>query len=350
MEFAWRSLLTFGTCLAVVSLTPAQEAQSAPPSQQSIHLIVTVTAKSGAAVSDLTQQDFTILDNKAAQPITSFKMVTPAQERVGVILCLDEVNADYSTAVMQRDGVTRFLRSNGGTLPYPTAVEILTDRGAQVVQDFSTDGTLAANALAHSTVDRREIDRGTSFGDFDRVRISLVALHRITQLAPTLPGRKIVLWISPGWPLLSGRNFPIDTKMQQELFQEILYFSTQLRLANVTLYNINAVAVQQMHESAYYEGFVKGVSKPSEILVGNIGLQVLAVQSGGQVVESSTDAAVMIQKCLADLGTWYEVTIQSAPPDRPNEYHHIEVKVEKKGLIVRTREGYYSNPIFDPQR
>jgi hypothetical protein len=58
---------------------------------------------------------------------------------------------------------------------------------------------------------------------------------------------------------------------------------------------------------------VKGVSKPSEILVGNVGLQVLAVQSGGQVVESSTDAASMIEKCLVDLGAWYEIAIQSAP-------------------------------------
>jgi VWFA-related protein len=267
-----------------------------------------------------------------------------------VILCLDEVNADYSTAAIQRDGVVRFLRSNDGKLPFPTAVEVLTDRGGQVVQDFSTDGTLAANALAHSTIDRREIDRGTSFGDFDRVRLSLTALHRITQLTPSLPGRKIVLWISPGWPLLSGRNFQIDSKLQQQLFQEILYFSTQLRLADVTLYDINSIAVQQMRETAYYEGFVKGVSKLSEVLVGNVGLQVLAVQSGGQVVESSTDAAAMIRECLADLNAWYEITIQPAPPDRPNEYHHIEVKVEKKGPTVRARDGYYSNPIFDPQR
>ncbi len=350
MGFAGRSSFAFGACLAVVAIALAQEAPNAPPSTQSIHLNVTVTAKSGAPVSDLTQQDFTILDNKSAQPITSFKVVTPEQEPLEVILSLDEVNADYGTAVMQRDGVVRFLRSNDGKLPYPTAIEILTDRGAQVVQDFSTDGTLAANALAHSTIDRREIDRGTSFGDFDRVRISLAALQHLTQLAPTMPGRKIVLWISPGWPLLSGRNFPIDTKMQQDLFQEIVYFSTQLRLADVTLYNINPIAIQQMRATAYYEGFVKGVAKPSEILVGNVGLQVLAVQSGGQVVESSTDVAGMIQKCLADLGAWYEITIQAATPDRPNEYHHIEVKVERKGLNVRTRDGYYSNPVFDPQR
>ncbi|MFZ0339706.1 MAG: VWA domain-containing protein [Terracidiphilus sp.] len=350
MRFAWQSYFLFGTFLAVVSSGRAQQPPVAQPTPQSIHLNVTVTAKSGAPITGLAQQDFTVLDNKAAQPITSFKLVTPSQEPVELILYLDEMNADYGTAVMQRQGVVRFLRSNGGKLPYPTAIAILTDRGAQAVQDFSTDGTAAANALERSTIDRREIIRGTSFGDIDRVRMSLSALHHVAHLAFNLPGRKIVLWISPGWPLLSGRNFQIDSKMQQELFQEILYFSTQLRLADVTLYNINAMAVQETRETDYYEGFVKGVTKPSDILVGDLGLQILAVQSGGQVVESSSDTAAMIQQCLADLGAWYEITIQSAPPDRPNEYHHIQVKVEKKGLDVRTRDGYYSNPMFDPQR
>ena len=58
----------------------------------------------------------------------------------------------------------------------------------------------------------------------------------------------------------------------------------------------------------------------------------------------------MIQQCLADLSAWYEITIQPAPRTGPTEYHQIQVKVEKKGLNVRTRDGYYSNPVFDPQR
>jgi hypothetical protein len=29
---------------------------------------------------------------------------------------------------------------------------------------------------------------------------------------------------------------------------------------------------------------------------------------------------------------------------RPNEYHHLEVRVAKPGLIARTRQGYYSQP------
>lgn len=100
MRFAWQSYFLLGTFLTTVSLGAAQQPPVAQPTQQGIHLNVTVTAKSGAPVSDLAQQDFTVLDNKAPQPITSFKLVTPSQEPVELIIYLDEMNADYGTAVM----------------------------------------------------------------------------------------------------------------------------------------------------------------------------------------------------------------------------------------------------------
>ncbi|HTW60762.1 MAG TPA: VWA domain-containing protein [Terracidiphilus sp.] len=320
--------------------------QSASPAMT---LNVLVAPKSGVPVSGLAAQDFTVLDNKAALPIQSVKEVTPSQEPVFLILFLDEVNADYTIAVTQRDGVQRFLRANGGKLPYPSTVAIFTDKGAQIQQSFSTDGAAMAGALAHMPLNQREIVRGTSFGDFDRVRLSLSALHQLISVLAGTPGRKIVLWISPGWPLLSGPNYPVDNKMQRQIFDEIEYFSTQLRQADITLYNLNAAAVQEARETSYYEGFVKGIAKPSQVLLGDVALQVLAEQSGGQVLQSSTDVSSMIQKALVDLRSWYEVTFAPPPADKPDAYHHIEIKLDKPGLAARTRDGYYSNPSINPQ-
>ena len=53
----------------------------------------------------------------------------------------------------------------------------------------------------------------------------------------------------------------------------------------------------------------------------------------------------MIQKCLADANSWYEIAFDPPPPDKPNEYHHIEVRLDQPGLVARTRTGYYSNPV-----
>jgi hypothetical protein len=138
--------------------------------------------------------------------------------------------------------------------------------------------------------------------------------------------------------------------MQGEIFNEIVAFSTQLRQANVTLYNINPLAVRGSLAGDYYQGFLKGVSKPGQVLIGNVGLQVLAVQSGGLVLQSSTDVAAMIQKCLLDTQAWYEISFEPQPTERPDAYHHIDVELDKPGLTARTRDGYYSNPTVDPLR
>jgi hypothetical protein len=52
----------------------------------------------------------------------------------------------------------------------------------------------------------------------------------------------------------------------------------------------------------------------------------------------------MLQQCLSDVDSWYEITLNMPPAEKPNEYHHVEVKVDKPGLTVRTRDGYYAQP------
>lgn len=335
---------------AGLALGPQQPNVGSPSTPQSIRVNVQVASKSGVPPDDLTQQDFTVLDNKEPRTISSFKLVTPDQEPVEVILLLDEANSDYNQAMMQRDGIRHYLRSNGGKLPFPTIIAVLNDHGAQIQKDFSTDGLSLANDLAGFPQEQREVMVGSQWGDFDRVRLSLVALHQIAHIASMEPGRKLVLDFSPGWPLLSGPRFQMDAGMQKQFFNEIVAFSTQLRQANVTLYTINVSAVAKMHETSYYEGFLKGVSKPSQVQVGDVGLQVLTEQSGGAVEQSSTDVGAMIRKCELDARSWYEIGFDPPPADKPDAYHHIEIKLDKPALKIRTRDGYYANPTIDAQR
>ncbi|MGA8043728.1 MAG: VWA domain-containing protein [Terracidiphilus sp.] len=335
--------------LAIAFSTFAQQPATSAASQHPISLNIVVAPRSGNPPTDLTQQDFTVLDNKDPRPITSFRLVTPAQEPVRVIIVLDEVNPDYRQADMQRIGVDNFLRANGGKLEFPTTLALFTDSGTSLVPSFQTDGNALATALDHETLGRRDLRRGTMFGDYDRIRMSVRAVHKIAAAASTFPGRKIVFWVSPGWPLLSGPRFPLDAKFQGQVFSEVVALSTQLRQANVTLYDVNPSAVEQARETDMYEGYVKGVSKPGQVVLGNVSLPVLALQSGGTVEESGTDANPMIQKCLRDIRAWYEINFDPPPGDAPDTYHHIEVRVDKKDLKARARDGYYSNPTSNPE-
>jgi VWFA-related protein len=173
------------------------------------------------------------------------------------------------------------------------------------------------------------------------------ALRELATREAQRPGRKIILWVSPGWPLLSGPGAVelLDSKEQQELFANIVTFSTQLLQARITLYGVDPLGATESELRAnYYEEFVKGVKEPSQVVPGNLALQVIATQSGGLALDFNNDVAAMLRQCLADTQAYYELSFDAPEADKPDEYHQLEVKVAKPGLTARTRRGYYAQP------
>ena len=344
-------------CILLAALLPGivtASAQTAPSvtAPRIISLDVVVQAKQDKhdkavdAVSGLQQQDFTLTDNRTTRPITSFKALSPEQEKVEVILLLDAVNVNYETMAYEKDEVQKFLRSNGAHLAHPTTFAVLTDTGLQMDQAFSTDANALSQSLDSKQVGLREIRRSAGiYGADERLATSLTALRQLTSRVAALPGRKIVLCISPGWPLISGVRIDLNATQQQHIMGNIVGFSTQLRQANVTLYDINPYGPQENEiQSNYYRAFLKGVSKPYQTDLADLSLQVLAVHTGGLVLQGSTDIAGMINKCVADTDSWYRISFAPAVAEHPNEYHQIEVKLDKPGLTARTRDGYYVQP------
>jgi VWFA-related protein len=337
-------LLVTLLCIAVAS------AQQANPQVQSaggnIHLDVVVTPKSGPPVADLQQQDFTLLDNNSPQPITSFAAVTGRQAPVEVVLVIDAINSDIRTIGYERTQIDKFLRSEGGHLAYPVAIAVATDTGVRVAENFSSDGSALSSAMDRDQIGIRDIGRSAGFyGAAERLQYSLEALSQLSTSEAPHQGRKILLWISPGWPLLSGPNVELDSKQQTQIFAQLVAISTQLRQGRVTLYNANPLgASESTFRGTYYQEFLKGVSKPSRVNLGNLGLQVLAIQSGGLALEFNNDLAGLLQQCVSDVAPYYELTFAAPAADRPDEYHHLEIKITKPGLTARTRQAYYAQP------
>jgi hypothetical protein len=91
----------------------------------------------------------------------------------------------------------------------------------------------------------------------------------------------------------------------------------------------------------YYENFLKGVTAPSRALPGDMGVQVLSTQSGGRVLNASNDLTTAIANCTADANAYYVLSFDSLPADQADEYHALQVTVDKPGMTARTRTGYY---------
>ncbi|HEX8813699.1 MAG TPA: hypothetical protein VF742_17060, partial [Terracidiphilus sp.] len=45
-----------------------------------------------------------------------------------------------------------------------------------------------------------------------------------------------------------------------------------------------------------------------------------------------------------DAGAYYEISFAPPAPDKQNEYHKLEVRVDKPNTQVHTSAGYYAKP------
>jgi VWFA-related protein len=223
----------------------------------------------------------------------------------------------------------------------------LSDDGAQVEKDATRDGNQLAAFLDKNETSLRTIRRSAGFyGAVDRLQLSLRTLGQIATYEANRPGKKMLIWVGPGWPILSGPNVELTQKDQQGIFHSIVAASTQLRQSRITLYAVDPLGTTDSgsFRTFYYRSFLKGVSQPRQAQSGNLALQVLAEQSGGRVMNSSNDIAGEIESCVADAEVFYVLSFDPPPGDGPNEYHALEIKLNKPGLTARTRTGYYSQP------
>ncbi len=264
-----------------------------------------------------------------------------------IVLLVDEVNTNFTSVSFERAQIEKFLRRDNGELPRPVSLAVLTDAGLAMGGGSTQDGNALATALSQNKAGLRSITRSQGvYGADDRVGLSLNALHQLADYEAPRPGRKIVMWISPGWPLLTGPRIDLTSKDQQRLFSQIVAVSDGLRRARVTLYSIDPLGTADSGglRTTYYEGFLKGVKKARQVQMGDLGLQVIATQTGGRVLISNNDVTGEIASVVGDANTFYVLTFDGLPGDGPDEFHSLEIKLDKPGLKALTRTGYYAQP------
>ena len=335
-------------CVLCVVVASAQQGNApAQADDGKIYLDVVVTGKSGPAVGGLQQQDFTLLDNKASQPILSFQAVRGREAPLEIVLVVDDVNTGLEIIAYERTQIDKFLRTDGGRLAHPMALAFLTDSGIQLQNDFSSDGNALSAEMDQHALGLHSIRRsGGIYSAVERFQLSLDALQQLASREAGRPGRKILVWISPGWPLFSGAGAEeqLDSKQEQTIFNNVVRLSTLLRQGRITMYSIDPLGTADAGggRAFFWQAFVKGISKPAQAQWGNLALQVLSTQSGGLALTGSNDITASIERCLADTQAYYEMSLAPAVDTKPDEYHQLEVHVADHKLTARTRQGYYA--------
>ena len=343
MSTSWQCWIHL-TCFFSLPLAAQQNGRN-------ITLDVVVNDRSAKPVSGLQQRDFALLDNKQPQKILSFRPVEGVTNMpdppVEVVLVMDEVNTSFQNVARARYQVEKFLGHNGGELAWPVSLVLLSDTGTKIGNTATRDGKALIADLNSNRNALRISGRAQGFyGANDRLQLSLRSLQQLADHEAGRPGRKLMVWISPGWAYLSGPNVHLSSKDEQGIFHTVVSLSDALRRARITLYSVDPLGTADAVgiRTTYYEQFLKGVTAANKVQIGNLALQVLADQSGGLVLNGSNDAAGEIEKCVADAAAFYVLSFDGLPGDGPDEYHALEVKIDKPGMKARTRYGYYAQP------
>lgn len=312
---------------------------------QRIHLDVVVTDSSGKSVPELTQQDFSILDNGKQASIASFAAFKgqgdSAYPSVEVIFLIDTVNSGLLDVDLTREAIEKILRRNGGHLEHPTSVFWFTDAGVRVMLKPSTDGNALADLVHRVAPTIHTIHSAAgSEGLLERLQLSVRTLSLIAANESKKPGRKLLVWTGPGWPTLSAEPVLYNARGHHLNFDSIVSLSTSLRQARMELCSPAA-------GSGFFSGnFMKGVKTAHDASSGNLGLQVLAIQSGGRTLDPGNGSHIgdLISSCVMDAGPYYTLSFDPPKAEQADEYHQLTVKVDKPGLKVRTNSGYYIQP------
>ncbi len=324
----------------------AQQPAAGLPSQpapMTIH--VTVTDKAGNSISGLRASDFTLLDDNHATPIRAFSASQAAAPLI--ILLVDQVNEPFRALSIEQKELQDFLGQNQGRLQFPVALMFLTDSGLQQTKP-TTDGNALVGLLSKHTADLRII--GASHDIYSNEALfqtSLRAFESIVDYEAGYPGRKLLIWISQGWPTLDMPDTTmLSVKEQKDIFGMIVTASNLLRFTNTTVYSVDPEGnydVASLH-SVEWQQYQKPVSRFDRSQYGNLAVQVLAERSGGLVRYGGNNTAQEISRCTQDAAGGYDLTFEPHASDKPNAWHSLRVKLDKSGTTVRTLDGYYAQP------
>jgi VWFA-related protein len=401
LEFAKRC--TAATLSAAMLLAPLSAQQSTAASQEpsrtqqglykfrvtSDLVLVSVTArdKSGQLVRDLKESDFTVLEDGKPQHLSSFDIENvdnyaqnggPSQtESQGPVpaglLTSKNVGKDalrdrrfivlfFDFSAMEADEVERAMTSAENFVakqmtPADLVAVVSLSTSLIVNQDFTSDRDqltavlramhgLDATGQEQTNMSDVQEDTGAAFSPDDteynifNTDLRLQAIAQVSQVLSRIDQKKSILYFSGGVQKTGTDN-------QSQLRAAV---NAAVR-SNVSLYPVDTRGL---------EAFAAGGSATSASLRGNSAysgraveqqfdsnfqtqetLATLATDTGGHAFFDTNDFTKAYQRVQADTATYYVLGYRSTNPRMDGHYRRISVKINRPGVKLEYRSGYY---------
>ena len=309
---AWTGAMLLLAAAMTAGAAPVAGSSDAGKAVAPQHLLVdvTVTDAQGKPEMDLSPFDFHLMDNGKAQRVLAVQkagwMVPGAATAPEMVLVLDAVNLSFEKMQLERQDVQNFLRRDGGRLPVPTRVAMLTDTKLIESAEPTTDGNQLAKFIDRNPnpVHSLRFQAGY-YGELDRATWSMDQLYKLAQSEQQRPGRKLVVWISHGWHPLARDYLAMSKEDLQRDYAMVVGLTNALLRARITLVSLDPILDLPGENLNYYKAFLPPVTSWQHVDTPNLLLQVLAQHSGGMVLDQSTNIEGEIRQAMQVLRGWY---------------------------------------------
>jgi VWFA-related protein len=329
--------------------TPPRPERSTAARPSTLTFEVEVTDQAGHPVTGLQGSDFTVFDNIQPAAIQTFAAHTAASPNSAqsAIVVIDAVNTSFVGTSLAEHQLQSFLQKQSEPLPFPIGIVLLRDTGLTPLGPYSSNGKVLLAQLRKQSGQLRQLNRsGGLWGAEERMNISLNAMGTLARLLTATPGRKLLIWISPGWATFDNPGLIPNSRQEHALLSAAVNLSEEMEEGRATVYDVDPLGTWDAasYRTFLWQDFTKPLRGWTQAQPGDLALQVLAVQSGGLVLNSSNDVAGEVKTCAQDGSAWYTITIARQASEKPDTWRTVEVKLDKPGLRVRTRDGYYAQP------
>jgi len=276
-----------------------------------VYLVATVTDRRHKFITDLEKNDFQISDEGKKQPVEFFTRETDLPLRIGVLL-------DTSNSIRER---LRFEQEAASDFLYNTirrgkdmAFVAIFDNEPEVIQDY-TDNLDQLN----KAIQAQRAGGGTALRD------AIYMAAQKLQRAP-LPEtgsaevRRVLVVISDGEDNLSDR--PLSESMEMAEKAEVAIYAISTNTDWLNIEGDTPKKVMQTHGDKVLDQF--------------------ATDTGGRVFfpYKIDDLAQSFLDIGNELRSQYLLAFAPGPMPPKGQFRRVQVEVDRKGLIVRSRKGY----------
>ena len=157
-----------------------------------------------------------------------------------------------------------------------------------------------------------------------------------------LPGRKTVLYLS------EGLNVPADIP---ERLRSVISAANR---ANVTFYTADCSGLTTVNSAQIANGVAAAIDRasigdPSLRFNGQQNMAELAEGTGGYAMLNSNDLRSPLQRVMEEVRAHYEIAYRPTSEKYDGHFRTTVVKVNRPGVKVQSRRGYYALPSLKGQ-